>query len=223
LALFDIIISHQVVHLGRLCLVATKFGLFIIFETWQPCTTFAFRVCEPARGRTQLMEPNNEDVYYWTDKVSKIKYRSYKVKNLFITLNHEISERELVDKVLHSLKKGLENNSIDSKKMVDEDYYFNGLYKEKVLINYKNENLFIFNKYVWMDNRGNSYSSVDDYMYYDSIVDKFATIDPNIAKKLPEESLNKYRNYLDKGFVTHENHSTGIKPLGNEAFMKEII
>jgi hypothetical protein len=53
-----------------------------------------------------------------------------------------------------------------------------------------------------------TYSSVDDYMYYDSKVDMFATIDPNIAKKLPEKSLNKYRNYLDKGFVGHEDHST---------------
>ena len=53
-------------------------------------------------------------------------------------------------------------------------------------------------------------------MYYDSKVDMFATIDPNIAKKLPEKSLNKYRNYLDKGFVAHEDHSTGIKLLGDE-------
>jgi hypothetical protein len=60
-------------------------------------------------------------------------------------------------------------------------------------------------------------------MYYDSKVDMFATIDPNIAKKLPEKSLNKYRNYLDKGFVVHEDHSTGIKPLGDEAYEIKVF
>ena len=193
-------------------------------------------VCEPARGHTQLMEPNNVDVFIWTDKFSKIKYFSsnestYQVDNspLFVTLNHEISQRELIDKFLHSLREGFRNHTIDINKMVNDIKFdlkiggndmgclYKGLYKEKVLTNYRDKKLIIFNYYVWKDNRGNSYSSVEDAMYYDIKQDMFATIDRKFTKnKLTNQKLDKYLKALEKGYVAKENHCTGLKRLENK-------